>query len=79
MTTRDPIVPAQRPDRPDRDPQRAGRPRSTDDTVTPTANPGESNPSEHEGADDSEVGDRTGPGAGYDDEPEQEPDRGGVA
>ena len=32
-----------------------------------------------EGATDKEVGDRTGPGAGYDLEPEQEKDRGGVA
>ena len=32
-----------------------------------------------EGATDEEVGDRTGPGAGYDLEPEQEKDRGGVA
>ena len=32
-----------------------------------------------EGATDKEVGDRTGPGAGYDIEPEQEKDRGGVA
>jgi hypothetical protein len=32
-----------------------------------------------EGATDKEVGDRTGPGAGYDMEPEQERDRGGVA
>jgi hypothetical protein len=34
---------------------------------------------EHEGATDADVGDRTGPGAGYDQEPEQEPDQGGVA
>ena len=32
-----------------------------------------------EGATDNEVGDRTGPGAGYDLEPEEEKDRGGVA
>jgi hypothetical protein len=32
-----------------------------------------------EGATDEEVGDRTGPGAGYDMEPEQDKDRGGVA
>ena len=36
-------------------------------------------PDEHEGAKDNEVGDRTGPGAGYDDEPEQVKDKGGVA
>ncbi len=34
---------------------------------------------EHEGATEDEVGDRTGPGAGYDDEPAQDDDRGGVA
>ena len=34
---------------------------------------------EREGATDEEVGDRTGPGAGYDTEPEQEKDGGGVA
>jgi hypothetical protein len=34
---------------------------------------------EREGATDSEVGDRTGPGAGYDNEPEQEKDPGGVS
>ena len=33
----------------------------------------------HEGGTESEVGDRTGPGAGYDDEPEQIKDKGGVA
>jgi hypothetical protein len=36
-------------------------------------------PAEREGATDRDVGDRTGPGAGYDNEPEQEPDRGGVS
>ena len=33
---------------------------------------------EHEGATDDQVGDTTGPGAGYDQEPEQERDKGGV-
>lgn len=33
---------------------------------------------EHEGATDKEIGDRTGPGAGYDDEPEKIKDKGGV-
>ena len=33
---------------------------------------------EHEGATEDEVGDRTGPGAGYDQEPDQERDTGGV-
>lgn len=55
--------------------------------VTPPSRPGgarrlpasSANPHEHEGADETEVGDRQGPGAGYDDEPVQDPDRGGVA
>ena len=34
---------------------------------------------EHEGGTDSEVGDLTGPGAGYDKEPVQVKDRGGVS
>jgi len=34
---------------------------------------------EREGATEREVGDRTGPGAGYDNEPEQDKDRGGVS
>lgn len=33
---------------------------------------------EHEGATDEEIGDRTGPGAGYDKEPEKVKDKGGV-
>jgi hypothetical protein len=36
-------------------------------------------PDEHEGAKETEVGDRTGPAAGYDDEPEQVKDKGGVS
>ncbi len=36
-------------------------------------------PEDHEGATEGRVGDRTGPGAGYDDEPEKVRDRGGVA
>jgi len=35
-------------------------------------------PEDHEGATEEEVGDRTGPGAGYDDEPEKADDKGGV-
>jgi hypothetical protein len=34
---------------------------------------------DHEGASEREVGDRTGPGAGYDDEPSKVKDRGGVS
>jgi hypothetical protein len=33
---------------------------------------------EHEGATESAVGERTGPGAGYDQEPKKERSRGGV-
>jgi len=33
----------------------------------------------HPGATDSKVGDRQGPGAGFDQEPRQEKDKGGVA
>jgi hypothetical protein len=36
-------------------------------------------PDEREGATEREVSDLTGPGAGYDNEPEQEKDRGGVS
>jgi hypothetical protein len=35
--------------------------------------------SDHEGATEHDVADRTGPGSGYDLEPEQEKDTGGVA
>jgi hypothetical protein len=35
-------------------------------------------PAEHEGGTDNQVGDRTGPAAGYDIEPEQVRDKGGV-
>ena len=34
---------------------------------------------EHEGATEREINDRTGPGVGYDQEPEKEQDRGGVS
>ena len=34
---------------------------------------------DHEGARDKDVSDRIGPGAGYDEEPEQVKDKGGVA
>ena len=34
---------------------------------------------EHEGATEEDIGDLGGPGAGYDNEPEQEKDPGGVA
>lgn len=34
---------------------------------------------EHEGATEKDISDRTGPGVGYDQEPEREHDRGGVA
>lgn len=50
----------------------AQKPGNDDEAATPDQDT-------HEGATDKEVGDRTGPGAGYDMEPEQEKDRGGVA
>lgn len=34
---------------------------------------------DHEGATEDQVGDRTGPGVGYDQEPAKQKDRGGVA
>lgn len=46
--------------------------------ATATADPRTPQQDEHEGATEEEVGDLTGPGAGYDQEPEQEKDRGGV-
>jgi hypothetical protein len=49
-------------------------PRRTPPAATPDAYD-----QEHEGATEDEIGDRTGPGAGYDDEPAQEDDEGGVA
>jgi len=65
------------------------RPKSTSNAKTKAARPKpahtitrerQSSPSdEHEGATEAETGDRTGPGAGYDLEPEQVDDKGGVA
>jgi hypothetical protein len=58
--------------------------RTRPDTVTrrknppPLARPSDRTPDEHEGATDDRVGDRTGPGAGYDKEPEKVRDKGGV-
>jgi hypothetical protein len=40
--------------------------------------PVEQKPAEHEGGTDDQVGDRTGPGVGYDTNPEQVKDKGGV-
>ncbi len=45
----------------------------------PTPNPAErTKTDEHEGATDEQVGDTAGPGVGYDQEPAQERDKGGV-
>ena len=44
--------------------------------VNPTPSP---QPKEHEGATEEKVGNTGGPGAGYNDEPKQERDKGGVA
>ncbi len=41
--------------------------------------PERANPDVHEGAKDEQVGDRVGPGAGYDIEPEKVKDTGGVS
>ena len=73
MTTRDPNTPPQRPSGAE-----SGQPLPKKDAgdKRPSSS---ANPSEHEGADDSEVGDRVGPGAGYDDEPVQEKDDSGVS
>ncbi|HUF47310.1 MAG TPA: hypothetical protein VMM93_05795 [Vicinamibacterales bacterium] len=48
----------------------------TREPETEGATPGQDS---HEGATDQDVSDRTGPGAGYDTEPEQKKDPGGVA
>ena len=45
----------------------------------PPPEPPDAEDEEREGATEQEIGDRSGPGAGYDNEPEQEPDRGGVS
>lgn len=41
--------------------------------------PERANPDVHEGAKDTQVGDRGGPGAGYDQEPKKVKDKGGVS
>jgi hypothetical protein len=43
------------------------------------ARPRTTQPVEHEGATEAETGDRTGPGAGFDLEPEQVKNKGGVS
>ena len=56
------------------------RPNQHPERISPRADDRkESEPDEREGATERDVGDRTGPGAGYDNEPEQETDRGGVS
>jgi hypothetical protein len=70
MATNHPNVPARRPDDGDHGTDRR-QPARTRDREPATA--------DHEGATDEVTGDRTGPGAGYDDEPVQERDRGGVS
>jgi len=60
------------------------KPQNPDSTPPAERNPAVENPAErtktdeHEGATDDQVGDTTGPGVGYDQEPEQERDKGGV-
>ena len=59
------------------DPQKKPHtPDRPDEPVTEGATPDQD---EHEGATDADVSDLTGPGAGYDQEPEQEKDTGGVS
>jgi hypothetical protein len=56
-------------------------PAETEDTAEPEGQfPAlvETDPDEHQGGTEDDVGDTTGPGAGYDEEPEQDPDSGGV-
>jgi len=56
--------------------QKPTSPRRPADGARP---PGDSAPVEHEGATEAQTGDRTGPGAGFDLEPEQVKDKGGVS
>ena len=49
-----------------------------EDTDSPHVGDEKSEEPEHEGGTEEQVGDRTGPGAGYDKEPEQTNDKGGV-
>jgi hypothetical protein len=62
--------------------QNSRRQDADESTAGPDGRPAQRPPAEdeeHEGGTEEQVGDRTGPGAGYDDEPEQVPDKGGVA
>ncbi len=70
MTNRVPERPATTP------PPATGRPTDSHPHSTP---PHETPEVEHEGGTEDDIGERTGPGAGYDDEPEQVDDEGGVA
>ena len=57
-------------------------PADIDKETPPARHPERAEPSDsddHEGATEEKVGDLGGPGAGYDNEPEQERDTGGVA
>jgi hypothetical protein len=72
-------VPTRDPKTPSHDPERRTNVTGAGPRRTPPAAPPAAYDQEHEGATEDEVGDRTGPGAGYDDEPAQEEDEGGVA
>jgi len=80
MTIIDPTSPLIDPLPPDRTPT----PLPPDHVPTPPP-PGpkkpniEEPPPSHEGAVDADMGDRSGPGAGYDNEPKTIKDKGGVA
>ena len=69
MTNRPPERPATTP------PAATGRPTDSH----PHTPPHETPEVDHEGGTEDDIGERTGPGAGYDDEPEQVDDEGGVA
>jgi hypothetical protein len=64
------------PERPARVPVTPVRPTDTHPHPTP---PEDAPEVEHEGGTEDDIGELTGPGAGYDDEPEQVDDEGGVA
>jgi hypothetical protein len=72
--------PNNRPHRPaNTNPARPARPSRLQKKTPPAGNGSERTQiDEHEGATDEQVGDTTGPGVGYDQEPEQERDKGGV-
>lgn len=69
--------------RPNTDPAGGGQPRQGVEgplaDVQQDGTKASTNPDEHEGATEQQVGDRVGPGVGFDQEPEREKDEGGVS